>query len=300
MFHLIFKTATHHQSMPLRGGFLGFIRFCLLAVFMVAAMPSHAAQDIATVRLYALDCGHFEFKDMAVLSDTGEYDGKPGKFANPCFLIRHPKGVLLWDAGLGDKIADSPGGIELGGGSHVAVPQTLGNQLKALSLTPADVSHVAFSHFHFDHTGNANAFGSSTWILNNAELNWALAHQTPLVNRDSFSAYKTAKTQMIDADHDVFGDGSVRILAAPGHTPGSQVLAIVLKHSGTVILSGDLYHARASRKHHLVPTVNVERADTLASMDRIERIVKNTKARLVIQHDPDDFKSLPQFPAFLD
>ena len=43
-----------------------------------------------------------------------------------------------------------------------------------------------------------------------------------------------------------------------------------------------------------------ERADTLASMDRVERIVKNTKARFVVQHDPRDFRALPRFPAFLD
>jgi glyoxylase-like metal-dependent hydrolase (beta-lactamase superfamily II) len=84
----------------------------------------------------------------------------------------------------------------------------------------------------------------------------------------------------------------------PGLTPGHQVLK--LKNVGTVILSGDLYHLRDNRKYRRVPTFNYERADTLASIDRIEKILANTKGRLIVQHDPVDFKSLPAFPAYLD
>lgn len=299
MFHQFSETVTPHKSKSLKM-LLCLIRFSLLVVFTAAAMPSHAAGEIKQVRLYAIDCGHIEFKDMGMFSDTGEYDGKPGKLVDPCFLIRHPRGALLWDTGLGDKIAESRGGVE-NNGIRLSVSNTLGDRLKTLGLAPADVTHVAFSHFHFDHTGNANAFGSSTWIINKAELKWALESPTPFgVDPSSFSAYKTSKTQMIDRDHDVFGDGSVRILAVPGHTPGSQVLEIKLKNSGTVILSGDLYHTRDNRKHRRVPGFNHERAGTLASIDRIERIVKNTKARLVIQHDPADFELLPKFPAYLN
>src|SRR5262249_37795011 len=181
------------------------------------------------------------------------------------------------------------------------VTATLAGQLKALGIAPQDVTHVAFSHLHFDHTGNANLFGAATWLMNRAELAWA-ANPPPgaFVQPESFSAYKSAKTEMIDGDHDVFGDRSVRILKAPGHTPGHQVLLVKLRTAGTVVLSGDLYHLRANRTHRRVPEFNTERADTLASMDRIEKIIKNTKARLVIQHDPADFAALPRFPAYLD
>ncbi len=277
--------------------------FCRALLFLLAvvAAPALAADQVNEVRLYALDCGRAEFKDMGFFSDTGEYDGKPGAIVVPCFLVRHAKGTLLWDTGLGDKLAESKDGVELAGGIRLRVTVTLAEQLKALSLTPADVTHVAFSHFHFDHTGNANFLGASIWIINNAELNWALRTPSPFgVDPATFSAYKTSKTQMIDGDHDVFGDGSVRILKAPGHTPGHQVLEIKLRKSGTVILSGDLYHTRDNRKYRRVPAINFERADTLASIDRIEKIVTNTKARLVVQHDMGDFRALPKFPAYLN
>jgi N-acyl homoserine lactone hydrolase len=98
----------------------------------------------------------------------------------------------------------------------------------------------------------------------------------------------------------VFGDGLVRILKTPGHTPGHQVLLVKLAKTGPVLLSGDLYHLRRDRQQKLIPLFNTDRAETLASFDRFERIATNTKARVVIQHDPEDFKSLPKFPAYLE
>jgi glyoxylase-like metal-dependent hydrolase (beta-lactamase superfamily II) len=92
----------------------------------------------------------------------------------------------------------------------------------------------------------------------------------------------------------------VRILKTPGHTPGHGVLAVKLKKSGVVILSGDLYHTHENRTLRRVPGFNYERADTLASMDRVEKIVKNTKARFIVQHDGKDVASLPKFPAYLE
>jgi N-acyl homoserine lactone hydrolase len=270
-------------------------------LLMAAALAPPRSVAAADVRLYALDCGHASFKDMGMFPDTGEYDGQPGEIADPCFVIRHPKGVLLWDTGLGDKFAATKEGVDVLPGIHVSVSITLIEQLHSLALTPKDVSYMAFSHFHFDHTGNANEFPDAVWILNKTELAAAISTAPPSgVVAETFSGYKTAKTQMIEGDYDVFGDGAVRILRAPGHTPGHQVLELKLQKSGTVILSGDLYHSRANRQFMRVPVVNVNRADTLASMGRIEKIVKNTKARLIVQHDPQDFQALPKFPAYLD
>ena len=253
------------------------------------------------VRLYTLDCGHATFQDMSGFSDTGEYDGKSGEVAAPCFLIRHPKGDLIWDLGLGDHFASPPEGSDVAPGVHVVVHSTLTAQLQALSLAPKDVRFIAFSHLHWDHTGNANLFPDSTWLMNGAELAAGSVMPPPGgVLPETWSAVKTAKTVPIDGDHDVFGDGSVMILRAPGHTPGHQVLKLKLAKSGTVILSGDLWHQRASRDFKRVPTFNANRADTLASMARVETILKNTNGRLIVQHDIKDYNALPKPPAYLD
>jgi glyoxylase-like metal-dependent hydrolase (beta-lactamase superfamily II) len=254
-----------------------------------------------TPRLYALDCGHAQFSDMRIFSDTGEYDGKPGELAVPCFLIRHPKGDLLWDTGLGDHFAARKQGSDPAPGVHMSVATPLLEQLRALQIEPRDIAYLAFSHLHWDHTGNANAFGSATWLMNRSELAAASAMPAPDgVLPETFSAVKSVQVEFIDGDRDVFGDGSVVILRAPGHTPGHQVLSLRLARAGTVILSGDLYHLRASRSFRRVPVENVSRADTLASMIRIETIVKNTHGRLIVQHDPEDFRALPKPPAYLD
>lgn len=269
-----------------------------------AAVDAGAAGAVDGVRLYVVDCGSMSFRDMGIFSDTGDYDGKTGSIVDPCFIIRHPKGILLWDTGLDDALLghnDPPNqdGVSL----HVRT--RLLDQLSSLGITPANVTFVAFSHFHIDHTGNANAFAASTWIVNQAELDWALGSPTPpVVDPKTFSAVRTAHTLMIGGDYDVFQDGTVRILKAPGHTPGHQVLLLKLARSGPVLLSGDLYHLRSDRPHGdtaaRMMAVNASRAESLASVNRVETILKNTHARLVIQHDPDDYKSLPVSPAYLD
>ncbi|MBS0583867.1 MAG: N-acyl homoserine lactonase family protein [Proteobacteria bacterium] len=269
---------------------------------IVSAPQPKAADTLAAdeVRLYALDCGRIDESSFGGYSDTGEYDGRPRTMSAPCFVIRHRRGVLLWDAGLGDRYADAKGGVDEAG-THLSVSVRLVDQLQAIGLTPAGVDFVAFSHLHADHTGNANLFGRSTFLMNAKEIAWASATPTPAgVDPATFSVYESANKQVIERDHDVFGDGRVLILRAPGHTPGHQVLLLRLKKAGVVILSGDLYHARESRQFRRVPAFNDSRADTLAYMDRIETIVGNLHARFVIQHDPADFAALPKFPAYLN
>lgn len=173
--------------------------------------------------------------------------------------------------------------------------------MQRLGLTPADVEFVSFSHFHYDHTGNANAFAQSTWLLSRREVD-ALDDTPPPVSvkADTLSARKQAKVELIDLDRDVFGDGSVKILRANGHTAGHQVLMVKLPKAGTVILSGDLFHTRENFEQSRMPVFNHSRGETLGSIDRINRILKNAKGRLIIQHEPKDFEALPKFPAYLE
>ncbi len=279
---------------------------CLVAAAHAAPPPDKPAAVPAAdneVKLYALDCGHLDFKSLGMFSDTGDYDGRPGRIDTPCFLIRHPVGWMLWDTGLGDEIAKSPQGIELFGGLvREQVPVTLVAQLKTLGLAPKDIRVVAFSHLHEDHVGNANLFvKNSTWVINDKELAWAKSEPTPMrVDPALFSGVESADVKHIDGDFDVFGDGRVIILKAPGHTPGHQVLLLRLKKAGALLLTGGLYPLRESRAQKRVPSINVSRADTLATFDRIEKIAVNQKARVVAQGDPADFAALPKFPAYLE
>jgi N-acyl homoserine lactone hydrolase len=271
------------------------------AVAVSSAAPLHALDKPSTLRMYTLDCGSFDAADMAMFSDTGEFDKQPGKLVATCFLLVHPRGILLWDTGLTDGLAAMPDGFTDPFGIKLKVTKTLGAQLTELGLKPTDITYVAFSHLHADHTGNANLFTSSTWIMGKPELAWAQGKPTPGgVDPKTISGHKKAKLQFIQFDHDVFGDGSVRILRTPGHTPGHQVLLVSLAKSGKVLLSGDLFHTRAAATKSLVPLYNESRSDTLASIDRVNKLLKAQNARLVVQHAPEDFAALPKFPLYLE
>ena len=272
-----------------------------LALVSLSAGRAEASAPAPSVRLYTLDCGRIESTDLSAFADTGEYDGRAGSLTDPCFLITHPKGTLLWDTGLGDELAASKGGVDVDPHTHVQVDITLSEQLAALGKAASDITYVAFSHLHSDHTGNAKRFTASSWILNKRELAWARSEEAKgLVDLESLAHFSAPKQVLIDGDHDVFGDGSVRILRTPGHTPGHQVLLLRLANAGNVILSGDLFHTKENEKEGRVPTFNVNRADTLASFDRVTRLVRSKRARLYVQHAPEDVAALPRFPAYLD
>jgi glyoxylase-like metal-dependent hydrolase (beta-lactamase superfamily II) len=269
-------------------------------LLILPTMVTASAPSSPELRLYVLDCGRLEFQDLAPFSDTGEYDGHAGSLAEPCFLVRHPKGDLLWDSGLGDQYAAHPEGVQLPA-YRAVVRKTLASQLREIGLAFGDIEYFAFSHAHADHLGNADKLAGAAWIVNPKELAWAQSTPAPPRTNAALLTARNPDTSIpINGDFDVFGDGTVRIFAAPGHTPGHQTLLVTLRRQGAILLSGDLYHSRENREGRRMPVFNVSRADTLASMDRMERILRNVRGRLVIQHSMEDFNSLPHSPEFLD
>jgi N-acyl homoserine lactone hydrolase len=258
-------------------------------------------KPVAAVRLYALDCGRFHVKDAAMFSDEHIYDGQKRDLVDPCYLLRHPRGDMMWDAGIPPAMAAEPQPKDAA--ETFTVKETLEQQLAELGVAPSDIDYFSISHSHFDHVGNAGLFKDATWIVDKDERDWMFrdeARQSP-----EFQAYaplETVKTTLIegDGDHDVFGDGSVIIVQAPGHTPGHTVLLLNTANSGKVLLAGDMWHLAEAREKRTVPQFNVDRVQTLASMDKVEALAASTSARVIRQHVPEDFNSLPKFPKALE
>jgi N-acyl homoserine lactone hydrolase len=284
-----------------------FMKTALASALALGAVPAAPAQQVATGahsatadRLYTLDCGLTEFGDAAYFSDTGEYDGKSLALPTPCYLVRHGNDWLLWDTGNGDKLAALPGGKTKFGG-RFTVKRTLVSQLAQLGLKPNDIRFVALSHLHQDHTGNIPLFPKATFLIATSELAWARSKPTPFgVDAEAIGPLTQDHVDASDDDRDVFGDGSVRILKAPGHTPGSRMMLVRLPTGGPVLISGDLFHTRRNYEKNLVPSVNLSRADTMASEQRFAGLAANTHARVVIQHAPEDFAAMPAFPNYLN
>src|SRR5262249_5284752 len=240
------------------------------------------------------DCGTLD------VADTGRYRLKreevtTDKLSVGCYLVAHPRGTLIWDTGAVPDSMVQPASAS--GRYRIALPGnqerfvTLGKTLKAqlaeAGFSPRDITHVALSHYHYDHTANTNDFASATWLVRQVEHDAMFAAKPPdLVQPATFSALRTSKTTIIRTDdYDVFGDGTVVIKLAPGHTPGHQVLSLKLAKTGRVVLSGDLYHYPEERTLHRVPTFDDNQEQTAKSRVVLDEFLKKNNAQLWIQHD---------------
>lgn len=271
-------------------------------VALVACNQTPAEAPAPAVQLYALDCGRISISDAGDFADNGSLDGQAREVVDPCYLIRHPNGDLLWDVGLPDAVSQAPGRSVVNGPFTLRVPVRLGDQLAQLGLTPSDIDFVSISHSHFDHVGNAGMFAHATWLLDADERAWMFRDEARTSEQFGLIApIENAPTRALegDGDTDVFGDGSVTIIQAPGHTPGHNLLLVRLPNTGPVLLTGDMYHMPESREQRLVPRFNVNRDQTLASMDRVDAL-EAEGARVVRQHVQADFDALPRFPEALN
>ena len=250
-----------------------------------AAEPKQAA-----LTLTRLDCGTATIKDFdAFFSDKpGLYEKGPREVSDGCYLIRHGKQTLLWDTSFPAKLA----GNEEDMGPLVArLSKTVTQQLGELGVKPQEIDIVGISHMHSDHTGQAAEFPNARLIIGKGDFEQTRGKDDPFGPWRKDDANVTAAT----SDVDVFGDGSVVALHLPGHTPDHMALLVRLP-SGPVLLSGDLYHSREAREKRGVPPFNTSREQTLASMDKFEKVAKDTGARVIIQHEPRDIELLPAFP----
>jgi glyoxylase-like metal-dependent hydrolase (beta-lactamase superfamily II) len=239
------------------------------------------------LRLYVLDCG------IITPPNVDNYGLKVNEVADtrmvtPCFLIAHPRGTLMWDTG---EIPDSAfkDGVSPQKLRNYTVTRPLLPQLAAIGYTPANITHMALSHYHGDHVANASLFAGSTWIVQKGDRDPILAPRAAdsrVPDPKFFEGLANSKTVLLnDEDHDVFGDGSVVIKSTPGHTPGHQALYLKLAKTGNILLSGDLYHYPEEITYKKVPNFDTDREQTAKSREMIEAFVKQNNAQLWIQHD---------------
>jgi N-acyl homoserine lactone hydrolase len=263
------------------------------ALVALQAVPQQAsAQDKPRVeRLYILNCGEGVAGDISRWS-PGVNVGKSMDLVDNCYLIKHSQGWLLWDTGLADAVSAMPEGQRPADprAIHWRRPKTLAGQLQQLGVKPSDIKYVAVSHSHPDHIGNAAMFPQSMLLVQKAEYEWP-AQLGPRFKPE-------LPVTKLEGDHDVFGDGSVIIVATPGHTPGHQSLLVKLLKSGALLLSGDAVHFKENWDNRRVPEFNSNEEQSRASMQRMANIMAKEKAQLWINHDKaqrDGQKLSPDF-----
>ncbi|MEO0465906.1 MAG: N-acyl homoserine lactonase family protein [Pseudomonadota bacterium] len=252
-----------------------------------ASTPIGAAAE--RLELHVFNCGTIEVSDLDVFSTAGDYAGTNDLFTNSCFLVRHPEGDLLWDAGLPGILAATDAQEQ--GVFTVSLDTTLTEHLRERGLTPADVDYLSISHSHFDHVGQVDQFTGAKWLVHESELAAMFPPDTvdgAAETGAQFTAFGDFERQVFTGELDVFGDGRVVIFPTPGHTPGHTSLQVTLEDTGTVLLTGDLYHRAESRELKRVPRFNFDEAQTQASMDAFEARAEALNALVIIQHEPGD------------
>ena len=287
---------------------IGASAFATLVTAASTQPPAASRQLLTTVpgvRLYVLDGGRLQVPDPMAFGVTKEEVGGTTDMPVPAYLIVHPKGTLLWDTGLGDRLVGRPASETRVGNFGQTVTRSLVSQLSGVGVRPDEVTYLALSHLHFDHVGNANDYARATWVVQKAERDsvWGSTPLPSFANPASvaaFSALKDSKSRVIEGDHDVFGDGTVVIKSTPGHTPGHQSLFVRLARTGPLVLSGDLYHYRAERTLKKMPAREARDGQTAASRESLETFIKTTGAQLWIQHDLVHHRTLKKAPEFYD
>jgi len=254
-----------------------------------------------SVRLYVFDNGVIKGLDPATFHFKKE-ELATTDMVVCSYLIVHPKGTLVWDSGAipdADLKADgSPVTQE-----RFTATKTLKSQLAAVGYTPKDITYFGLSHYHVDHIANANDFAGSTWLVQQPERDAMFAEKggAPVAQRAKYIALKDSKTKILNGqDYDVFGDGTVVIKAAYGHTPGHQVVYLKLAKTGPILLAGDLYHYQEERNTDKTPTFEFNRDQSLASRAAIEAFIKKTGAQLWIEHDLAHFNQLKKAPGYYE
>jgi glyoxylase-like metal-dependent hydrolase (beta-lactamase superfamily II) len=264
-----------------------------------AATQSQPAAP-AVSRLYIFDNGGISGLDPKLFGFTRE-ELKEVDFVNVSYLIVHPRGTVMFDTGgIGDEHFPPDGGPAKEG--ILTASTKLVPQMEAAGYKPSDVTYLVMSHYHSDHTANANLFAGATWIVQKAEHDFMFSDKPQgIIQPATYSALKTAKTRILNnEDFDIFGDGTVVVKTTPGHTPGHQVLLVKLPKTGPVVLAGDLYHYPEEITTGRTPTFEFDAAMSAKSRAAIQAFLKQTGATLWIEHDKLTHASLPKAPKYVE
>ena len=284
------------------------IRSVALASFAVlgltSAVPASGAGP-AGMKLYVFTSGSLTF------SKGGLQTGAEGDITIPVgfYAIKHPKGIVLFDTGNNDKTIQDPAGwwgpLAKGLGLKMTRDDAIDVQLQKIGVAPADVKFVILGHMHLDHAGNMQKFPNATFIVQNDEVaaaGWPETGYSVFYIPGDFAEAKNYKMVRLRGDLDLFGDRSVEIVRAPGHTAGSQFAVVRLPKSGTVVLTSDACYLKENLEKNLTPGPGGAWSPSamLAGYEKIRLVRDAEGASVFFAHDPEVFKATKKAPEFYE
>ena len=281
-----------------------------VAMSCAFAIAAHA-QD---TKLYAFSSGALTI-GKGILQNLAATD-PPIKVPVGFYVIKHPKGNILFDTGNNDNIIKDPSywGANFDALKPVNTPDVaIDTQLEKIGLKPDDIKYVVPSHLHLDHGGNVGKFPNSTIVVQKDEIRNAFWPEAgtggPYIIGDVMplrapGADYPNKVKMLQlaGDLDLFGDDSVVVKRWVAHTPGSQMMTVRLKNTGLVILTGDNVYFRENVEKSLPPNIVLayNPSGFLTAYEWIRYKMATEKADFFTAHDPDAFKAMKKAPEFYD
>jgi len=227
------------------------------------------------MKLYRFQCGSIITKKHLLVE--GPASEEPYKVPVPFYLIDHPKGKVLFDTGQPFSAISGPKG-----GNYIPVMSEedyVSNQLERHGIKTTDITHIVLSHLHSDHAGGLEAFNSTECFINEAEL------QNGAV--DKLLEKYPLKWNLLRGDYDIFGDGKVKIIFTPGHTPGHQSLLLRPDEEGDVLLAADSVYTDEILDRNVLPGVLHDKDETIKTLNKIKEM-RNIGIKIISGHNIGD------------
>ena len=243
------------------------------------------------VQLFALTCGWF---DLPLSFFVGGEDKTQIKSPIPAYLIKHPKGMALFDTGLGVRYRRKADG-ELGvPGVDFDESADIAMRLRAMDVDPAQVKWIINSHLHVDHCGGNASIPNATIVVQSRELAAVQARaDNKLYNPVDYEVGHPVLA--IDGEHDLYGDGSVVLFPTFGHTPGHQSARVKLP-DGDVVLAADCCYLKRNLDELRSSPSDGDQSASLETLRRLAEM-RGRGVRIFYGHDPEFWRQVPQASA---
>jgi N-acyl homoserine lactone hydrolase len=280
----------------------------LLLTLLLGLLTATAfAQSPAGMRLYVFTSGSLGGFPKAALQigGQGNIDWAPVSF----YVIKHPKGNVIFDTGNNDKTITNADGwwgpLAKGFGLKMTQNDAMAAQLAKIGLKTSDIKYVVVGHMHLDHGGNVSQFPNSTLVVQNDEMKaawWPDPGFSVYYIPGDFADTKKMDVIRLEGDLNLFGDRSIEIRRAPGHTPGSQFAVVRLPKTGTVVLTSDVVYLKESLEKNLIAPIPGTWSPMAAyeSYQKIRLVRDGEKASIFYGHDPEVFKATKQAPDYYE
>ena len=227
------------------------------------------------------------------------------------YFIEHPKGKILVDCGWHrdmspngefDKIAQirslGSRALYLVNQGKLEKGKAVDEQLMKIGIKPSDLDYVLLSHLDCDHVNGLGLVkGAKHILVSQDELEGSRKKDRKSQIRYQSKWWEGCNLQAFDwndnegpfeKSFDLFGDGSVKMIAIPGHSDGLCAVKIKNDDGKYVLLFSDGGYATKSWKEMILPGVSTDKAAQRKSLAwiREESMSENYIASLA-NHDAE-------------